>query len=286
MCPMHRRARNKRRGYFPLRRILLFLAFSIPPFSECASVWLADLNLQREARLGQSEPLIPAKFAAALKSAAHNFCVVRRCFLNGEPNPPPGSDIFPVTAIDPGAGRGFIAEENTMAKVTTGIKTTNNPAIDLIFWNNQMNVVRYGIDIFHNDVGSAAVGRLVILENAINLARISGTDCTAIRVLGDVNEQNFKQVIVRKNVVAPDPESSGTTLYLGGIVVKSTTNAIIENNVLDQCDALPLYYTYCATMKAFNNQKPDGTLLRALESITGRYLMELQDFTEDSLMTF
>ena len=99
----------------------------------------------------------------------------------------------------------------------------------------------------HNDVGSAAVGRLVILENAINLARISGTDCTAIRVLGDVNEQNFKQV-------------------------------------LDQCDALPLYYTYCTTMKAFNNQKPDGTLLRALESTTGRYLMELQDFTEDALL--
>lgn len=86
--------------------------------------------------------------------------------------------------------------------------------------------------------------------------------------------------------MAPDPLSSGPTADLGGIVVKSTKNAVIENNVLDQCDAVPLYYTYCTTVKAFNNQKPDGTLLRALDSVTGRYLMELQDFTEDALLGF
>ena len=234
--------------------------------------------------------VILVKLAGVSQSAPHEFCVVRQCVFNGEPITPPGSppEVYPVTGINPGLGRGFIAEENQMHKLTTGIKLTNAGAIDLIFWNNEMDVVRYGIDLAHNDVGTAAVGRVVMIENAINLARIPLTECRGIRVIGDPFEQNFRDVIIRRNVIAPDPESAAATADLHGIVVHNTTNALVEQNVLDRCDGVPFSYTDCIKLKAFNNQKPDGTLLRAYNSTAGQtgYLQELQDYVEDSLIGF
>ena len=48
--------------------------------------------------------------------------------------------------------------------------------------------------------------------------------------------------------------------------------------------ALAFAYQYCNTVKAFNNQSRDGSLRHAYDVANSRYLMELQDFTEDSLM--
>jgi hypothetical protein len=68
--------------------------------------------------------------------------------------------------------------------------------------------------------------------------------------------------------------------------VKNTTNAIVENNVMKSCDAEPLVCGWNTHFKAFNNQRTDGTLLRAYDTGTSQYLKELQDFTEDALLGF
>lgn len=232
--------------------------------------------------------VVLVKLAGASLSAPHQFCTVRRCVFNGEPASPPGSPpvVYPVTAIDPGLGRGFIAEENYMIRVETGVKLSYAAAIDLIFWNNEFNVVKFAFDMAHNGTGSNTVGRVVVIENAINLARIDGVDCMGIRFIGVSNQQNFNQVILRKNLIAADPGTLGPTADLWGIVLKSCAEAIVENNIINDCDAVPYTYADCTNFKSFNNQKKDGTLLHAYDSINSRFLMELQDFTEDALIGF
>jgi hypothetical protein len=230
--------------------------------------------------------VILVQLDAASQLEAHQFCVVRQCFFNAEPITPPGSPplVYPAIGILTRSGRGFIAEENQMLKVTTGIKQ-EDATIDSIFWNNEFDVVQYGIDISH-DATSPAVGRVIMIENAINLAR---TTAVGIQVVGETTERNFKDIIVRKNVIAADPNSGGSTSSLAGIKVFNTTNAIVENNVINDCEngtTGPLEYGECDKFKAFNNQDRTGTLLRAYNSTSGasRYLMELQDFTEDALL--
>jgi len=60
----------------------------------------------------------------------------------------------------------------------------------------------------------------------------------------------------------------------------------VENNVIQNCDAVPLSFEWCTHYKSFNNQKTDGTLLHAFDVGAQRFLMELQDFTEDALLGF
>jgi hypothetical protein len=110
-----------------------------------------------------------------------------------------------------------------------------------------------------------------------------------IRKKGDSSELNFKPVIVRENVIAADLLSTGSTSGLIGVKVLTVTNAIVENNVINDCEngsAGPLEYRYCTTFKAFNNRNRAGTTLHAYNADLARYLMELQDFTEDALLGF
>lgn len=128
-----------------------------------------------------------------------------------------------------------------------------------------------------------SVGRVLILENAINLARIDPLDCWGIRIIGTAGHQNFSQIIARKNVIAP-VYGSAATISLFGLTLKNINNTIVENNVLDHCDGVPLSYNDCVTMKAFNNKRPDGTLLRAYNISTTLFLQELQDAVDDAII--
>jgi hypothetical protein len=209
----------------------------------------------------------------------HQFCVVRRCLFDGE------TIANLITAIDPGLGRGFIAEENEFSNIFKGIELQSVPAIDLIFWNNKFDVVQTAISLMHGST-SPRFGRAVIIDNAILLAR--GVTSGAIQI-GPTSgtDKYFDQVIVRKNVIAADLLLTGSTSGLTGVKVWSVTNAIVENNVISDCEtAGPLDYRYCTTFKAFNNQNRAGTLLHAYNADLARYLMELQDFTEDALLGF
>lgn len=212
--------------------------------------------------------------------APHQFGVVRRCLFDGV------TISNPVTAIDAGLGRGFIAEDNHFSNIATGIATSSVPAIDLIIWNNTFDIVHYGVWLSYAST-SPTFGRAVVLDNAFNLARDVAS--IGIQIVGTGTGQYFNQAVVRKNVIAADPLSTGSTSLLSGINIFNVVNAIVENNVISDCENSPgdpLEYQYCSTFKSFNNQNRSGTLLRAYDSVNSRYLMELQDFCEDALIGF
>lgn len=221
------------------------------------------------------------KFAGSSKTYSHQFCVARRCFVNAED----ASKSY--IGIDVGAGRGFIAEENEFHNLQTGIKLENAAAIDLIFWNNEFQIVKYAFNLSHNADSTDAVGRVVVIENAINLAR--SIAAIAVKISGESTERNFGQLIVRKNLIAADPDGSGGTSSLQGIEVKNVTDALVENNLINDCldaSANPLSFQNCTNFKAFNNQTSAGALLRAYDLGNTKYKMELQDFMEDALIGF
>jgi hypothetical protein len=138
---------------------------------------------------------------------------------------------------------------------------------------------------------STAVGRLVLIENAINLASdTSGLTSTAISIAGSGSSQNFAQVICRKQIIAKDPESAGGTNTLKGLVISNVSDGIAENNVINDCDSVTpanaVSFNYCTNFKPFNNQTSGGTLLHAYDAANSRYKMELQDALEDALLGF
>src|SRR5437868_4527689 len=98
-------------------------------------------------------------------------------------------------------------------------------------------------------------GLAVILENAFALA--SGVTSNAIRIKPTSGTITFfNQIIIRKNVIAADPVSSLPTTGLTGINVFNVNNAIVENNLISDCEngaAGPLEIRYNTLLKAFNN---------------------------------
>jgi len=72
--------------------------------------------------------------------------------------------------------------------------------------------------------------------------------------------------------------------YILGVLLVDATDILIHFG--PDCTFPPLSYQSCTNFKAFNNQQTNGTLLRAYNSATSCYLMELQDFIEDALLGF
>jgi hypothetical protein len=189
--------------------------------------------------------------------------------------------------IDTGLGRGFVIEENSLANLQTAIQLADVPAIDLIIWDNEFNIVQTGLNMTRTSA-TTTVGRIIAIENAIDLAR--DLNSIAMRVTGSPGTGiYFEQFIARKNIIRADPVSMGSTALLKGLAVENVRNAIVENNVISDCEngpTGPLSFHYCTTTKAFNNQDGGGTLLRAYDVANSRYLLELEDFCEDSLLGF
>jgi hypothetical protein len=162
-------------------------------------------------------------------------------------------------------------------------------ALDVILWNNELHVVRNGFSFSNSS--STSFGRLVLIENAINLAsNTSGLASTAIAVSGNGSAQTFGVVICRKQVIAKDPASVGGTNTLIGISINNATDVIAENSIINDCDSVTaanaLNFNYCGNFKPFNNQKSGGFLLHAYDTANARFKLELQDALEDALMGF
>lgn len=219
----------------------------------------------------------------------HRFCVVRNCrglAAADSLTPPQVNDYY--RGIYPGNGLGTIIEENRILNCGMGVDCagTSGFASDLVIWNNTFRNVWLGIT--WNTLSSGVVGRLIAEDNLIELAttRVTTpvTDCTGI-LLQATAANAYKQVVVRRNVVRDVTDPATVTTNMRGIHLYRCTDAIVENNLLDNIAVdSGLRFENCGTVKAFNNEDSSGYLLRAYDPSTTRYQQELQDFAEDTLL--
>jgi hypothetical protein len=126
--------------------------------------------------------------------------------------------------------------------------------------------------------------RLVLLKNAFDLE--NGSDAVAMEL--DGNNQSsphaFLQVVLRGNIVrAKDGATANSGMV--GAKLNSCQEAVVESNVFNlTTDNNAVSHTVCQSIKVFNNQKTDGTLLPGYDSATQRHDSELAIDVEDVLI--
>jgi hypothetical protein len=68
------------------------------------------------------------------------------------------------------------------------------------------------------------------------------------------------------------------------IQVKSATDLLVRNNVVESVPADPVRSGRCLAVSYFNNQTPDGTLKQGRNDDTGAYYEELSTIAEFALV--
>lgn len=205
-------------------------------------------------------------------------CVIRNCDVDA------GSLANPIVAISPGIGLGTIIEQNQIYNCQTGVELANEAAQDLVIWDNLFHNVTTGFTF--TNTTSEQVKRLVLLGNIINLEHSSSAK--GIVVSGSSTEQNFRQIVARKNIIRDVTFPAGNTVDMIGLTLANIQDAIVEDNIINNCGtdkALQYDPANVQSMKSFNNQSTASTLMCAYKIPSGPYLQELADSAQDSLLT-
>jgi len=131
-------------------------------------------------------------------------------------------------------------------------------------------------------------GKVIVEANAMQLGNESDGD-VAVQIDDDAlasqtPDHVHGEVIIRQNAVSyVDEVFDGG--YTGiGIHVRGAKNLNVQNNVVDVQPANPLQDLRCGSVKYFNNQKPDGTLIRGYKDDTDQLYNELETDAEDALV--
>ena len=127
-------------------------------------------------------------------------------------------------------------------------------------------------------------GRIIAAENVVELAHsVTGlSNPTGLYLAGTAG---FTHAALRKNFVRDVTRPAGTTGGMRGISVSNATEAIIEDNILQNVAAdQAVRYSGCASTRFFNNQDASGSLLRALDTSSSKYALELEDSVQDVLV--
>jgi hypothetical protein len=231
--------------------------------------------------------------SGATLQSGHRFCVVRNCAVRGAAgfeNPIP-QIAERVRAIEPGPGLGTVIDGNQVANCAVGVYDAvgglTRPARDMVISNNYFRNVSQGLWFRNN--GAVELGRLVLLDNFIELATaaggLSGDEWqTGIRISSTQTGTRFAQLVIRKNIIRDVQVSLGVTSGLKGIHLQRCGESIIENNILDNIadnDAIRL--ENCLVAKCFNNQDHGGKLLRGYDANSRRQVSELKSQLENAL---
>jgi len=224
-------------------------------------------------------------------ASPHRLCVVRNCALRASDEfqtPALLSSLY--AAINPGAGAGTTIEGNRIANCRIGVGQipAGFATVDLLVRENYMRNVNKGF--FGEMTGAPAIGRLVVLDNFIEVGFLETTtgltEPTGVELKASSSYQANK-LAIRKNVIRDAAAPAGTTSGIWGIRPGGCYFSIIENNIVNNIETdHAIVYTNCIYVKLFNNQTSSGTLLRGRDSVTSEFRQELQDYAEDSLLAF
>jgi len=226
-------------------------------------------------------------FAFEGTSNGHRFCSVRNCAARGltQIDPPPVVTAISVKGISPGIGLGTVIEGNQIANCASGIESTAL-AKDIVIWNNYLRNVSKGI-YFQNNSSTTAVGRVIAIDNVIELATVSGSlsDPVGIRLTTSQTSTRFTQVTIRKNLVRDVQVPLEPTNPMTGIDLAYCGEAIVENNIISDTETDDgVRFGNCPAIKFFNNETPAGELLRGYDTSASKYVLELEDAVEDVLL--
>jgi hypothetical protein len=213
----------------------------------------------------------------------HQFCCIRNCESDGV------TVTNDITCIDPGLGHGLVIEMNAFFNCATGIRLNEIPARDIVVWDNYFYNCKKGLYLTRTT--TPTVGRFIVISNEFDLH--PDAISTAIDVAGTGTSQFFDQFVCRKNVIRQKDGPTGIDPDLRGIILANISEAIVENNLINNCDSTStnhhaLQYSSCTYFKAFNNQTVGGQLLRAYDATSGqnRFRLELADEVQDSFLAF
>jgi hypothetical protein len=218
----------------------------------------------------------------------HRFCAIRNCAVRGSgnfENSIPAISADSLRAIAPGTGLGTVIEGNQVVNCSVGVYS-GATAKDMVFWNNYFRNVSIGFWFKNNT--NAAIGRLVFIDNFVELATAAnsltdGDWKTGIRLNSTQSATQFKQLVLRKNLIRDVAEPSGVNASLRGINVQRCGELVAENNIIDNVSTdEAVRFANCQSRKFFNNQNTAGQLLRGFDGTN--YVLELEDREEDVLL--
>src|SRR5207302_9454468 len=91
----------------------------------------------------------------------------------------------------------------------------------------------------------------------------------------------LRKVIIRGNVIRQLAPASVSTY--AAITVQKAENLIIENNIIDLGQRMPIQFQKCGNVKIFNNRTPAGKLVPGYNRDSGEVQSEIADMIEDAL---
>ena len=155
------------------------------------------------------------------------------------------------------------------------------PTTDLVVRENYFYNVKYGINL---SATGGALGRVVIENNVIELTQ-SVTGPTGLSLLSSAGSSPvFNQVVARGNCIRPADGVSPSASTVG-ITLSRISQAVIESNVISVSDAnQAVTHANCGSVKCFDNQSPQGVILRGYDSTSTVHDAELTTDVEDALL--
>lgn len=224
----------------------------------------------------------------SLESGKYHYgTTVRNCFFSLDASLTFSSKYS--TGIVVGGGTGTIIEYNRILNCQAGLELLETPSTgDLTVRHNYVRTCKYGANLNLPSSGNE-LGRLVILDNVLEYAPSANvSDPIGVRLSGS---GIFKQFIIRDNVMRRQEGAAAGSNDRGILIENSTswTNGIIENNIISVGATLDNGVSHPAlpsgaTLKVFNNRKPEATFLPVYNSGTLTHDAELTTDVEAVFM--
>jgi len=131
-------------------------------------------------------------------------------------------------------------------------------------------------------------GKVIIEANTMQLGNDSDGD-VAVQIDDDALSSQMPDhvhgdVIVRQNAVSYVDEVFDSGFTGSGVHVRGAKNVHVRDNVVEVQPTNPLQDLRCGSVNYFNNQGPDGTLIRGYKDDTDQLYNELETDAEDALV--
>jgi hypothetical protein len=236
-----------------------------------------------------AQTLIGFLLTSDVTTGHHKLCVIRDCFADLTDNATTVHLADKYIGIAAGGGLGTTVANNQIQNAGYGISWYSSAGTqDLVIRGNAMTNVANGFA--DPTASSVGIDRIILLNNVVEWP-LSGTTASPVGIKFDGSSGSsttiFKEVIARGNIFKrPFGDTPLLVRSEIGLSFQNCTNVIAENNIADVGTSPnnALCYLICATVKAFNTRKPDGTFVPGYYITGATHIPEITTDVEDALL--